>query len=220
LRSGSPWASCDDREAFGAFCDSVDVDRQSARDGRSSLQSRVRVPMKTVVVPSLRSPFMRDLLRAASSQGFDCRRYELQRQELAWVAASVTVQLAEDLESSYGRAGVTELGRIAAWSSMQHPLLAPLVAGAQRYFGAQPHGILSWAPAFWRVATRGLGHFSVARSERGVQITLRSAPPIVADSQAWCAEIRGRLLAGLDAVGCDGEIDVVAGREPMFNVRW
>ena len=163
---------------------------------------------------------MSDLLRAASSRGFDCRRYELQRKELAWVAASVTVQLAEDLESIYGREGVTELGRIAGWSSMQHPLLAPLVGGARRYFGAHPYGILSWAPAFWRIATRGVGDFTVTRSEGGAHLTLRSAPPIVADSQAWCAEIRGRILAALDAVGRDGEIDIIAGREPKFAVRW
>ena len=181
--------------------------------------------MDRAVPPQLRGLLLNDLLRAAVSTGFDAKDYghdEVPRwQRLGWVPAQQQVQLDEAIAAALGLQAVTDIAREAAMLSLQGPLLQPLVNGALRFLGPRPDALFRWAPSFWSVATRGMGQLSIAPLERGGRVTITDVPAHVGSSLAWCAEIRGRLMSGVDVVGVKG--DVV--QEPsavaiVFRMHW
>lgn len=174
--------------------------------------------------PQLRGALLDDLMRAAESAGFQrdaAAHLASSWRRLEWVAAEKEVQLDEAIAAQLGLEAVAEIGREAATLSLQGSLLQPIAESALRFFGPRPYALFRWAPSFWGVATRGVGLLRIEELEHGARVTIHDVPPEVGSSRPWRAEIRGRLLSGIDVVGVDGDVvEEPSSSAIVFRVHW
>lgn len=168
--------------------------------------------------PEVRAFLVRDLV-AATEFASRLRNGHGLRESEEWVSDITELAVIAEIRDCVGDDELVRLARTSAKSSSSHSIAQPLLSAAMR---ASPDAacFLRWAPGLWAVTRRGFGTMRCEERARCARLAIKGVPRASAASLAWRIALQGRLLAGLDLLGCRGEVDLVDNIDPTFDVRW
>lgn len=145
---------------------------------------------------------------------------------LGWVTPETHMTLCEVLHRELGQQGALLFWRDYYLYAFDLSLLSPLVAGARRVFGDDPHSYLRQAPHVYSLVTRDAGSLSVERVDPfRARVQAKQLPPAFRRSPALVESLAGTCLACVrharenDAT-LERDYEGLADGAAAFDVTW
>ncbi len=146
-----------------------------------------------------------------------------------WLPLDLDVELTEAVGRLCGAHGLATWCQASLRTSVQSPLLGPIVSGAARVFGADPRAMIGLVPRAWAYVYRNAGRVRMPACEasgpsdptRRVTLVYEDAPAAVFES-AWYLEGVGAALGViLELCGARGFVSVDRhGAETRLRFEW
>ena len=126
---------------------------------------------------------------------------------VAWLPLSIHVTLADIQLETFGVVRAHDYYRRAFASSVNGPILAPLVLTGARLLGLTPGSFVRWASRGYDAAYRNAGSLTGEVLERGrARLVFQDLPPMCTASDAWVMSTQGSTYGLYDMLHLEGVV--------------
>jgi hypothetical protein len=133
-----------------------------------------------------------------------------------WLPVADDVAITEAVASALGEGVMRRWSADTMRSSLDGPLLRPLIEGAAALFGLSPGLVFRTLPRFWGNVYRGCGEWVVRdRSKKSARLDYVGVPEPIADSGTYLAGIAASLEAVIGVTKSEGTVVI----DPVRNAR-
>ena len=126
---------------------------------------------------------------------------------LAWLPLDHDIEISEAVYREADAETLRHWARVSLRTSLDGPLLRPLMAAGRRLFGVSPAARLRVLPKRWEAAYRGVGSLTYEGvSSTEARLLLKDLPPVLFERNAYLESITGSFEAVFDVCEVEGSV--------------
>jgi hypothetical protein len=142
---------------------------------------------------------------------------------MGWCALRVFMELCQFLVAAGGMEGAKTFWHDCLYSSIDQPLMRPLVHSGLFVFGRTPAALIKRTPLAWNIVARHCGHMAAHESDGRIALEVTDMAPGLR-RLAFLPVLEGGFLAQIHYVRCEGSVtsdsNMLGLGRASCDIRW